>query len=399
MLPTLPILTFEIRYHLRRPTFWLITGLFFTIGLVDIVSKAEQGNAFFFVNSPSQIFQTTLWYSIFSILAASAFVAETFVRDNNCQIEALILATPIRKWDYLATRFAAAFGITLIAFSAYIPGMITGTLVPGLSAYALGPFRADGYLASYSLIALPNIFLVSALAFALAARTRSLAITFAGSIILVMLYLASLMMVGADKINYQQYPFWAMLDPFGFYAFESNTLNWTVFEHNTLMPSVGGLLIWNRLLWLTIGLLVWITSYRTYKMQAQSSAATTREKTVRRKRNLPEVDPLLGGVPARRGGSATSATQRRTTPSFLTQLLYRTTFELRTILQGKAFWLLTGFGLISLIMAAQGARSFNYSNPSTDILIHSATVYLDYILFAIIVVYAAELVWRDRTLR
>ncbi|MEL6491241.1 MAG: peptidase [Cyanobacteria bacterium J06621_3] len=419
---TLPILLFEIRYHLRRPTFWLIAGLFFTIGLVDIVSKAGQGNAFFFVNSPSQIFQTTLWYSIFGILAAAAFVAETFVRDTNTRMESLILATPIRKWDYLATRFAAAFGITLLAFSAYIPGMIIGTAFPGLNPYALGSLRLDGYLASYGLIALPNLFLVSALAFALAALTRSLAITFAGSIVLVMLYLASLMMVGADTINYQQYPIWAMVDPFGFYAFESKTLTWTVFEHNTLMPQLGGLLIWNRLLWIAIGLAVWAISYRTYKMQAHGNNTAAMKK-----RNKPKVDPLSGGVPAGWGGSATLATHRKPSPSpsqegiyswlggnkrslsqsnsstrflsFLTQLFHRTTFELRTILQGRAFWLLTGFGLVSLALAAMGSNSFNYSNPSTDILIHSANVYLDCILFAIIVVYSAELVWRDRTLR
>ncbi|MEL6453114.1 MAG: peptidase, partial [Cyanobacteria bacterium J06623_5] len=85
--------------------------------------------------------------------------------------------------------------------------------------------------------------------------------------------------------------------------------------------------------------------------------------------------------------------------SLLPPLLHRTAFELRTILQGRAFWLLTAFGLVSLVMAAMGSRSFSYSNPSTDILIHSANVYLDYILFAIIIVYAAELMWRDRTLR
>ncbi|MBE9063517.1 peptidase [cf. Phormidesmis sp. LEGE 11477] len=401
------ILAFEIRYHLRRPTFWLIAGLFLTIGLVDIVSKAEQGNAFFFVNSPSQIFQTTLWYSIFGILAASAFVAETFVRDANYRMDSLILSTPIRKWDYLATRFAAAFGTTVLAFSAYIPGMIIGTLMPGLNAYALGPFRADGYLASYGLIALPNVFLVSAIAFTLAARTRSLAITFAGSIALVMLYLASLMMTGADTINYQQYPFWAMVDPFGFYAFEWNTLSWTVFEHNTLMPSVGGLLIWNRLLWLAIALTLWITSYRAYRMQLLPSGKASPEgslasvfqvftflsphpKSLSPERGTLSPVPFSLGRRARDEGSAVT---------FFYQLIYRSAFEIRTILQGRAFWLLTGFGLLSLIMAAIGAGSFNYSNPSTDILIHSANVYLDYILFAIIVVYSAELFWRDRTLR
>ncbi len=394
MQPTLPILLFEIRYHLRRPTFWLVAGLFFTIGLVDVVSKASQGNAFFFINSPSQIFQTTLWYSIFGILAAAAFVAETFVRDTNYRMASLILSTPIRKWDYLATRFGAAFSTTLLAFSAYVPGMIVGALVPGLNAYALGPFRADGYLASYGLIALPNLFLVSALAFAIASFTRSLAATFAGSIILVMLYLASLMMVGADKINYQHYPFWAMLDPFGFYAFEFNTLTWTVFEHNTLMPSFGGLLVWNRLLWIAIGLVVWIVSYRSYKMQLQAPNTFKSNKSAKRTSAAKKSSFTSASRSVTHGPVAHSLTRR-----FLTQLFYRTRFELRTIFQGRAFWLLTGFGLISLVMAAVGAQSFNYSNPSTDILIHSATVYLDYILFAIIVVYAAELVWRDRNLR
>ncbi len=396
MNPTLPILSFEIRYHLRRPTFWLIAGLFFTIGLVDIVSKAGQGNAFFFVNSPSQIFQTTLWYSIFGILAAAAFVAETFVRDTNCRMESLILATPIRKRDYLTTRFGAAFGVTLFAFSAYVPGMIIGTLMPGLNPFALGPLRADGYLASYVIIALPNLFLVSALAFALASRTRSLAVTFAGSIVLVMLYLASLMMVGADTINYQQYPIWAMVDPFGFYAFESKTLTWTVFEHNILMPALGGLLVWNRLLWMAIALIIWTTSYRAYKMQQpqlgmrKSRPATRRAKEITPDQNVPQIRGERECLV--RAGSVS-------TIGFLKQYFYRSAFELRTILQGRAFWLLTGFGLISLAMAAMGAQSFNYSNPSTDILIHSANVYLDYILFAIIVVYSAELVWRDRTLR
>ncbi|MEM8612417.1 MAG: ABC transporter permease [Cyanobacteria bacterium P01_H01_bin.105] len=388
MSSTIAILLFEIRYHLRRPTFWLVAGLFFTIGLVDIVSKASEGNAFFFVNSPSQIFQTTIWYTIFGILAAAAFVAETFVRDSNTRMESLILATPIRKWDYLATRFGAAFGVTVLAFSCYIPGMILGTSFPGLNPYALGPFRLGAYLAAYGLIALPNLLVVSAISFAIAARTRSLAITYAGAIVLVMLYLASLMMVGADVINYQQYQLWAMVDPFGFYAFEAKTLTWTVHQHNTQMPPLGGSLAWNRLLWLAVGAATWTISYVSYSMQPR-----TAQKKQKRQKNGGSymADILYIPLPATsQPVSFWAGTQ---------QWLIRSGFEMRTVLQGQAFWLLTAFGLISLVMAAIGSQSFNYSNPSTDILIHSANIYLDYILFAIIVVYAAELVWRDRTLR
>ncbi|MEL6555211.1 MAG: peptidase [Cyanobacteria bacterium J06621_11] len=399
MLKSLPIFAFEIRYQLRRPTFWLIVSLFFTIGLVDMVSNASQGNAFFFVNSPAQIFQTTLWYSIFSILAASAFVAETFVRDTTYRMEALILATPIQKRDYLATRFVAALLITLLAFSGYLPGMLLGTLMPGLNPYALGPFRLDGYLASYLLIVLPNVLLVSALAFAIAARTRSLAVAFAGSIVLVMLYLAALMMVGVDTINYEQYPIWAMLDPFGFYAFESNILTWTVFENNTLMPELGGLLIWNRLLWGAIALLLWIVSYRTYKMQPKGEKRQRKKSRSEYKRESTRLSSI-NLRPNRETAPVSPFVAPQTSLITLSkQICHRTAFEIRTVLQGRAFWLLTAFGLISLVMAAMGSQSFNYSNPSTDILIHSANIYLDYILFAIIVVYSAELVWRDRTLR
>ncbi|MEM7064308.1 MAG: peptidase [Cyanobacteria bacterium P01_B01_bin.77] len=388
MSSTIAILLFEIRYHLRRPTFWLVSGLFFIIGLVDVVSKASEGNAFFFVNSPSQIFQTTIWYTIFGILAASAFVAETFVRDSNTRMEPLILATPIRKWDYLTTRFGAAFGVTVLAFSCYIPGMILGTLFPGLNPYALGPLRLDAYLAAYGLIALPNLLVVSALSFAIAARTRSIAITYAGAIVLVMLYLASLMMVGADAINYQQYQLWAMVDPFGFYAFEAKTLTWTVHQHNTQMPTLGGSLAWNRLLWLAVGAATWAVSYASYSMQPHIA----KKKPKRQKSNGSYMADILY-IPLPATSQPVGFWAR------MQQWLIRSGFEIRAVLRGQAFWLLTAFGLISLVMAAVGSQSFNYSNPSTDILIHSANIYLDYILFAIIVVYAAELVWRDRTLR
>jgi len=260
------ILRFETFYHLRRPTFWLIAILFFAIGLTDIVAKAGPGNAFFFVNSPAEIFQVTIWYTIFGILAASAFVAETFVRDSNYRMEALILATPIRKRDYLTTRFIAAFGMTLLAFSTYIPGMLLGTVIPGLNPFALGAFRPEAYVASYVLFVLPNLFLVSAIAFSIASKTRSIIITYAGAIVLVMLYLVSLMLVGVDVIDFELYRIWAMLDPFGFYAFEEKTLTWTVFQHNNLMPSLGGTLLWNRLLWITIAVAGWMWSYHTYSM-------------------------------------------------------------------------------------------------------------------------------------
>ncbi len=392
------ILSFEFVYHLRRPTFWLIAILFFGIGLTDIVSKAEQGNAFFFVNSPSQIFQTTIWYTIFGILAASAFVAETFVRDYQTRMESLILSTPIRKWDYLVTRFLAAFTVTLLAFSGYLLGMILGTLMPGLNPFAVGPLRLDAYIFSYLLFVLPNLFLVSAIAFSLASKTRSLAITYAGAIILVMLYLASLIMVGVDVINFEQYQLWAMLDPFGFYAFEEQTLTWTIYQHNTLMPPLSQTLVWNRLVWIGMGLILFVGGYHSYSMKLINSG---RSKSVKSVKNLENSSSSIIQTTKQIDFFARSPKPQKRfgVKEIIQQWFERSFFEIKSVLQGKAFLLLTGFGLISLILSAMGTRTYNYSNPSTDILIHSANIYLEYILFAIIIIYSAELMWRDRNFR
>ena len=407
-----PVFTFESRYHLRRPTFWVITLVFFVIALTDMVAKGSEGNAFFFVNSPLQIFQTTIWYTIFGILATAAFVAETFVRDTQNRTEELILSTPIRKSRYLATRFWAAFGMALLAFSAYLPGMVLGSLIPGLNSYAIGPLRLDAYLLSYGLIALPNLFLVSAIAFGLAARTRNLAITYAGAIVLVMFYLASLLMVGVDVINFEQYRLWALADPFGFYALEEPALAWTVHQYNTLMPPISGTFISNRLLWLAIATAIWLGSYVGYSLQlpirkgGKSASLSPLSQPLPSAAGTPQQGRMARGYwgHASPGQDEEMRYLRWRRPALngrdrLRQWWHRSRFETGMILQGRAFLLLTAGGLISLVMAALGSRSFNYSNPSTDILIHSANLYFEYILFAIIVVYSAEVVWRDRTLR
>ena len=398
---SLSVFVFESRYHLRRPTFWVIALVFFAIAITDMVSKGSEGNAFFYVNSPLQIFQTTVWYSIFGILAVVAFVAETFVRDTQYRTEALILATPIRRGHYLGTRFIAAFTMALLAFSAYLPGMVLGSLVPGLNVYAIGPLRWDAYLLSYGLITLPNLFLVSAISFGLAARTRSLALTYAGAIALIMFYLAALLMVGVDVINFDQYWLWALADPFGFYGLEEQALAWTVHQYNTLMPPISGTFIWNRVLWLAIALGVWLLNYTSYALKLPTRQRTSFARILPRLPWLGDQGLQPGQPSAFAANVPPRATPLSSSPNslvILQQWVHRSIFETRMILQGRAFLLLTAGGLVSLVMAATGSRTFSHSNPSTDILIHSANLYLEYILFAIIVVYAAELTWRDRTL-
>lgn len=383
-------LLFELNYHFRRPSFWLIALVFAFFGFVDLVSNATQGNAYFFVNSPSQVFQTTVWYSLFAVLAVTAFVAEAIVRDARTGIESLILVTPVKKFNYLGVRYLAAFLMAMLAFSCYLPGMIAGSFMPGLNPYAIGPFRFDAYVASFTLITLPNLIWVSVYAFVLASWSRSMVVTFIGAIVLVMLYVSAMLMVGVEQMDYDLLQLWTYADPYGYFALEAATQSWTVHQHNHQMPDVFQGFATNRMIWMLVAVLGWWLAYSLFDMRPNQARSRRKQRdTTLSDSSGTDKGNLTDGIESFLGRTT------RNTAGFgsLPVIIW---YELGCILRSRPFQILMFCGLVSLLFAASGSSSFEYSNPSTDILIHTAGLYFDYVLFAIVVFYAAELMWRDR---
>ncbi len=390
MSASLAVFRFELGYHLRRPGFWVVALLFAALGAVDMVSNGTRGNAFFYVNSPSQVLQQTIWYTLFSVLAATAFVAEAFVRDRRCGMEPLVMATPVRRRDLVGIRFAGALAAAVLAFSGYLPGMVLGSLAPGLSPFAIGPMRWDGFLLGWLLFALPNLIFVCVFAFVLASRSRSIVAAYAGAVLLVMLYVSAMLMVGVEAVDHRQLQWWSLFDPYGYFALQSVTLQWTVHQHNTLLPPLDGVVAANRALWLTVSLIVWLLAYWRFDMRPMAATGSGRKK---RKAGKPAAHE--GATPAI-AATAFATPQQPPGWAALPSLAW---FELKLILSSRIFQGLLFCGLVSLFFAASGSRSFEHAQPSTDILVHAAGLYFRYVMLAIVVFYAAELSWRGRDLR
>lgn len=390
--PWWDVLRFELAYQCRRPAFWLVSLLFAAIGAVDVWSNAGQGRAFFFINSPSQILQTTVWYTLFSVLAATAFVGEAFVRDARCNIESLILATPVHRSLYVGARFVAAWLAAVLAFSACVPAMLLATQLPGLNAYAIGPVRWEAYLAAYVGVVLPNLFLVSVFAFVLTSRVRRLMVAYVGAVVLVMLYVGAMIMVGLESLDADALAWWTWLDPYGRFALEAQSLSWSIHEHNTRMPDLSGAFLSNRAAWLVVGALAWWWAYRTFDMRpsAAGSSAGWRLWRGRRQADGPVAPVGAAASPAK----APSVPQAQVPGWWALPALVR--FEFGVVWRSASFRVLLLVAGVTLCLAASGSKSFEHSNPSTDILVFAASQYLRYVLTAVVIFYAAELSWRER---
>src|SRR4051812_31981744 len=97
------IAAFELRYQVRQPIFWIAGLIFFLLVFgsvtVDQIQIGSGGNVH--KNSPIAIGQTTLIMAVFFMFAATAFVANVIVRDDETGYGPIIRSTQVRKFDYL----------------------------------------------------------------------------------------------------------------------------------------------------------------------------------------------------------------------------------------------------------------------------------------------------------
>jgi ABC-type transport system involved in multi-copper enzyme maturation permease subunit len=178
------IAAFEFRFQLRQPVVWVAAAFFFLIVFgsmtVDNIQVGGGGGGVH-KNSPTAIAMTHLVMSIFFIFVTAALVANVIVRDDETGFGPLIRSTRITRVDYLLGRFTGAFAAACLVFLAVPLAIFIGSLAPWLDPETLGPNRLGVYVYAYGALALPSIFLTSALFFALATATRSMMATYIGA--------------------------------------------------------------------------------------------------------------------------------------------------------------------------------------------------------------------------
>ena len=374
------VAAFELRYQLRQPIYWITLVVFFLFPFIAVVSEnlniGAVGNIH--KNSPSAIAQSIGTMATIFMFASTAFVANIIVRDDETGFGPIIRSTRIGKFDYLFGRFAGAFAAVALAFLIVPFGMFAGSLMPWIDPERLGPNLPGAYAFAYLWIALPTIFLVSALFFALATATRSMMATYIGVAAFLAIFLAAqVALADPERLGLA-----AMLDPFGTTAFELATRYYTAADANTKTPAIAG-----ALLWTPVGCLALTSAYFIYSFEARAG---------RRKPAAPEAGPV----------AASPAPRPLARPVFnsftaWTQLVVRTRFEVSQVFKSPAFIVLLLLGmfnaLANLLLGAelQGAALY----PVTRWIITSLQGSFVILVWIVAIYYSGELVWRERERR
>jgi hypothetical protein len=395
--------TFELRFRFKGISTYMYFLLWLTFSFLDVASESfgpiGNSNGKVLLNSAYANAYNDIGTALFGIIVIAAIFGTSILRDFQRDTYQILFTQPISKFAYLGGRWAGSFVTTVFAFSGVLFGTFLGTLAPWADHTRIGPNHLWAYLQPFLSILVVQIFFVGSAFFAVSALTRKIFIVYLQGVALFMFYVIGLTVFSATRSLER---FWSgIFDPIGLILFNDVTRYWTVIEKNTLLVTwsptlVSGVFLYNRLLWIGVGVLSLVSVWALFPMsvEALTARAQGRRAAKAKEQDLAETRPVRSLV----AGSLPKVHQAFTPATTVAQYISLSRLRMRNIFRDIPFWaivvLLVAFGVNNGYFAGRVAEQNVW--PVTYLMVQAVEGSALLFLFIVAALYAAELLWRER---
>ncbi|MCP4215759.1 MAG: ABC transporter permease, partial [bacterium] len=265
------ILKFQLKYRITKVSTYILFSVFFLLGFFSIVSGSlGRGPLVKFlgaegsvnVNAPFVLYWLYTGMTLFCILVTSTYFGNAAYRDFKENVYKVLFSYPVKKYQYLAGRFTAAFLVTVFVFSGLAFGAFFGSMSPHADATRIGVLNVGVYLQPFLIGVLPNVLFLGAIFFSIALLTRRIFPVYVCGVGFLMISLLSMRLLRVFEGTWGA----TLLDPFGGMAGKYIYDTWSIAEKNTrLLPLQGHLLV-NRGFWLVLGIIVLAATYKAFNL-------------------------------------------------------------------------------------------------------------------------------------
>ena len=271
------ITAFEVRFWLRSWMLWMFfLGIMLLIFGAVSTDQVQVGAALSntYRNAPFVIQNYYAIIGLLTLLMATAFVNSAALRDFKYNTYQILFTTPMRRRDFLLARFLGATAVSVIPMMGVSAGILLAKYMPWVDPERWDAVHWAAHLKGIYVFALPNAFFMAAILFAIAVLARKEVLSFVGALVLLVGYV-----IGDGLLqDIQHEKAAALLDPFAIRTFALVTKYWTVAEKNTQASGLTDLMLWNRLIWVTVGLLIFGFAYWRFSFAERRSKARPVEK-------------------------------------------------------------------------------------------------------------------------
>jgi hypothetical protein len=386
--------SFEVKFRLKNISTYVYFGLWFFLSFLCVAAEdfGPVGNGKVLLNGPYASTMNQVLFCLFGTIVIAAIFGTSILRDFQRDTYQLIFTKPISKFAYLGGRWAGSFVTTVLIFSGLVLGEAAGCLAPWADHSRIASGHFWWYLQPFLSFTVIQIFFLGSIFFCVAALTRKIFVVYLQGVALFMLYLIGQTVFVATRSLER---FWSgIFDPVGLILFNDITRYWTVVEQNTLQLSWQGIFLYNRLLWMTVGMLALATVWALFPMSVE--ALTTRSAAKRRQN--PQEDDELRPVRSLMSRKLPKVTLAFTSSTARLQFVSLTKLRIRNILREIPFWaimaLVVVFSLVNGYFA--GMRGDSNVWPVTYLMLQAVEGGAMLFFYIVATLYAGELIWRER---
>ncbi|MBW1298988.1 ABC transporter permease/M1 family aminopeptidase [Aquimarina litoralis] len=376
------IFKFEVKYRMKRPETYLFFGLlllFSIVGVDFIFQGVEIG--LMKKNAPMVIAKTMGAITGIFMIMVSMIMGVPILRDYQYNTEALLFTNPIKKREYLIGRFTGSITILIFIFTGLLFGMIIGSQMPWHKEDEMLAFNVFSYLQSFVVVVLPTLFFGASTFFVTGMLSKKLLVVYTQGIIVFVLFL----LTKAIKNEYLQ----GLLDPFSLTTLTQYAKDYSVTELNSLSIVFSGILLHNKLLWMTLGLGILIYGYYKFSF---STLTQKPKKTIRdTKTNAPNKINNSLTIP--------KVILNYSFKAQCIQLYELSKFYILSLVKETSFWAIVICGIIIIMInsvnlgTVYGVNSY----PETHFIIAELQEMSMYFFIIILLFYSGELIWKERT--
>lgn len=377
------IFTFEIKYRLKRPEtylFFLFLFLFSLFGVEFVFQGIELGLVK--KNSPLVIAKTMGAITGLSMVIVSMMMGIPILRDVQHDMSSLIYVNPVSKKDFLLGRFLGSFVVLIIVFSSVLWGMMLGESMPWADPQEYLPFDGLYYLQPFLWVALPVLFFGASVFFISGALSKKLMVVYTQGLILFVVFLLT---KGITNESLQ-----ALLDPFSLSTLSKVSKDWTVDVRNTRLIPIFGIILYNKIFWITVALIALVLGYLKFQMivvtdkiSFNKNKQTVPHSTDRSHKILPMVMPVYY-IRAQ-----------------FVQLLLNAWFHSKSIMKLTSFWapIICCYIIILVNSVSLGTVHGVNSYPATYLMMEELQELTYYFFMTVVVFYSGEIMWKEREVK
>jgi len=261
------IYIYELNYWLRKPITYLYFAVFFCFSIVSFLGTGgffdepiKATETVRMLNSPHELNYLFQYLGKLFLFLIPAIIGTSIYKDFKHKVYPILYSYPIDKKTYLLGNFLGAFTIVvLIALSSGI-AFLLGEWLLGSGNPKIGLFNSLGYLQAYLVFLIPNLFVFGVFVFAIVALSRNI---YSGFILVIFLFLLQLI---TENIFQGNDLFIAITDPFGQNAVGFETQFWTLTEQNSKLIPLFGAVLYNRIFWLALALIVGFFLFKLFTL-------------------------------------------------------------------------------------------------------------------------------------